>query len=129
MLTDKQEKYVQGLLKGLSQREAYHEAYPKSKKWKDTSVDSKASTLLSNVKVKQRFDQLKGKAMEIVERRGLLDAADVLEKIRNIIVANEEESPQIALKGLELYGKHLKLFTDKVEHSGKIEMPSIKIGK
>ena len=26
-------------------------------------------------------------------------------------------------------GKHLKLFTDKVEHSGEIKMPIIKIGK
>jgi len=34
-----------------------------------------------------------------------------------------------ALKANELLGKHLKLFTDKVEHSGEIAMPSIKITK
>jgi len=34
-----------------------------------------------------------------------------------------------ALKSNELLGKHLKLFTDKVEHSGEIKMPVIKISK
>lgn len=33
------------------------------------------------------------------------------------------------LKGAELLGKHLKLFTDKIEHSGEIGMPDIVIGK
>ena len=32
-------------------------------------------------------------------------------------------------KANELLGKHLKLFTDKVEHSGEIKMPIIKITK
>lgn len=34
-----------------------------------------------------------------------------------------------ALKGNELLGKHLKLFTDKVEHSGEIKLPEIIIKK
>ena len=37
--------------------------------------------------------------------------------------------PSNALKANELLGKHLKLFTDKVEHSGEIKMPSIEIIK
>lgn len=32
------------------------------------------------------------------------------------------------LKGAELLGKHLKLFTDKLEHSGEIGMPPINLG-
>lgn len=32
------------------------------------------------------------------------------------------------LKGAELLGRHLKMFTDKVEHSGEIGMPEIVIG-
>lgn len=34
-----------------------------------------------------------------------------------------------ANKSLENLGKHLKLFTDKVEHSGEIKMPTIVITK
>lgn len=60
-LTAKQEKYVQGLVSGLSQRKAYREAYPSSKKWKDTTVDSKASSLLSDGKVLARYNSLMDK--------------------------------------------------------------------
>lgn len=58
MLTAKQEKYVQELIKGKSQREAYRIAYPNSVNWKDANVDSKASNLLKNDKVKARYNEL-----------------------------------------------------------------------
>lgn len=57
-LTAKQEKYVQGLVAGLSQRQAYKNAYPNSEKWKDNAIDSNASTLLSDTKVSQRYKEL-----------------------------------------------------------------------
>lgn len=57
-LTTKQEKYVQGLVAGLSQRQAYIEAYPSAKKWKEQNVDSKASNLLKSDKVQARYQAL-----------------------------------------------------------------------
>lgn len=42
----------------MSQRQAYREAYPKSEKWKDSSVDCNASKLESNTKVSQRIAEL-----------------------------------------------------------------------
>lgn len=57
-LTAKQEKYVQGLVTGLSQRQAYVEAYPSAKKWKDATVDSNASRLYKNSKVVARYREL-----------------------------------------------------------------------
>ena len=58
MLTSKQEKYVQGLVAGLSQRQAYIQAYPKASDWKENSVDRQASTLLKNPKVLARYNDL-----------------------------------------------------------------------
>ena len=58
MLTPKQEKYVQGLVAGLSQRQAYIQAYPKASDWKENSVDRQASTLLKNPKVLARYNAL-----------------------------------------------------------------------
>ena len=58
MLTSKQEKYVQGLVAGLSQRQAYIQAYPKASDWKENSVDRQASTLLKNPKVLARYNAL-----------------------------------------------------------------------
>lgn len=57
-LTTKQEKYVQELVTGLSQRKAYRRAYPSSVKWKDSTVDSHASRLLATDKVMARYNEL-----------------------------------------------------------------------
>ena len=57
-LTAKQEKYVQGLVAGLSQRQAYYKAYPHSKKWKPETVDNKASALLRKDEVLARYNEL-----------------------------------------------------------------------
>ena len=59
MLTVKQEKYVQELLKGKSQREAYKIAYPSSRKWKDNVVDVRACELLKHSKVSVRYAKLR----------------------------------------------------------------------
>lgn len=50
------EKYVQNLVSGMSQRLAYRDAFPKSKSWKDTTVDSKASELFG--KVVERYNEI-----------------------------------------------------------------------
>ena len=79
MLTTKQERFVQELIKGKSQREAYKIAYPASKTWKkDNAVDSKASQLFNDAKIKQRYEELKKKTEEKVT----YDAAEV----KNIII-------------------------------------------
>lgn len=57
-LTSKQEKYVQGLVAGLSQRKAYRKAYPASEKWTDRTVDSRASELLKESDVLGRHQAL-----------------------------------------------------------------------
>ena len=57
-LTAKEEKYVRGLVTGLSQRKAYREAYPSSKDWKDRTVDSRASELLKKGNVLGRYNEL-----------------------------------------------------------------------
>ena len=52
------EKFVQCLIRGMSQRKAYREAFPASQKWKDTTVDVKASALFSDGKVLVRYSEL-----------------------------------------------------------------------
>lgn len=58
MLTAKEEKFIQRVVAGLSQRKAYREAYPNSVKWKDTTVDVKASALMKKDKVLVRYNEL-----------------------------------------------------------------------
>jgi phage terminase small subunit len=56
-LTPKQEKFVQGLISGLSQREAFKQAYD-CKNMKDTTIDARASKLFKEYKVSTRYDEL-----------------------------------------------------------------------
>lgn len=70
-LTIKQEKFAQGLFAGLSQREAYKQAY-NCEKWTDKSIDEKACALAKDVKVMSRLEELtnelKERNMVTVER-------------------------------------------------------------
>ena len=56
-LTKKKEKFIQALVAGKSQRQAYKEAY-NAAKMKDETIDTRACELLKNSKVKARYDEL-----------------------------------------------------------------------
>lgn len=58
MLTPKQEVFVQGIIKGLSQADAYREAYNCSK-MSDNSIYVNASKLMSDTKIAQRLKELR----------------------------------------------------------------------
>ena len=82
-LTLKQEKFVQELIKGKSQREAYKIAY-NAKNMKDTTIDSHACRLLKNDKVKARYDELRGKVVKRAEEKAIITAEEVLRGIADI---------------------------------------------
>ena len=58
MLTAKQEKFVQGLVSGLSQRQAYIEAGYSTEGKTDEYIDIRASELMKNSKVLVRYQEL-----------------------------------------------------------------------
>jgi len=60
-LTPKQEKYVRGLVSGMSQREAYRSAY-NCARLKPDSMDQLASRLFADLKVRSRYDELVAEA-------------------------------------------------------------------
>ena len=53
-LTSKQEKFIQALVAGKSQRQAYKEAY-NAAKMKDKTIDERASVLFKNDKIKTSY--------------------------------------------------------------------------
>ena len=63
MLTLKQEKFVEELIKGKSQRVAYRAAY-NTKGLSDNGADVAACKLLKTPKVKLRYEELRAKADE-----------------------------------------------------------------
>lgn len=59
MLNVKQEKFIQNIINGMSQRQAYKDAY--NANYSDKSIDEKASTLFNSEKVQERYKELMGK--------------------------------------------------------------------
>lgn len=57
-LTAAQERFVQEWHKTGNKSEAYRNAYPRSKKWKENSLNSAATKLSQTTKVSQRYEEL-----------------------------------------------------------------------
>jgi phage terminase small subunit len=55
------------------------------------------------------------KAMDERSERTAITQDYVLQGIQDVTEATRNEQPAVALKGYELLGKHLKLFTEKLE--------------
>lgn len=61
-LSAQREAFARAIAKGGTQADAYRDAFPGSKKWKDNSVHIAASRLLADAKVALRVDELRSKA-------------------------------------------------------------------
>ena len=73
--------------------------------------------LFAEPAIKAEIDALMAKKGKLL----LLTAANVLEGVMRVTQKAEDVGElSNALKGFELQGKHLKLFTDKTEHSGSV---------
>ena len=83
-LTIKQEIFVNGLIKGKSQREAYKAAYPKSKTWLPKSIDQAASRLFSNSKVQTRYNEIKSRIIKELEQETIIDTKEIIRELQNI---------------------------------------------
>lgn len=57
-LKKQEEDFVAYLVAGLTQRQAYRKAFKRSKKWKDKTVDNKASELFNLREVQGRYREL-----------------------------------------------------------------------
>ena len=58
-LAQNRELYCQARMRGLTQRAAYREAYPNSRKWKDATADQRAYELEKLPEVRARIEELK----------------------------------------------------------------------
>ena len=94
-LTRPQEIFIQELLKGNTQRQAYLKAYPSKKKWKESSLDTAASNLLKHNKVKTRYEQLLNKMREEETKKTMWTREQSIETLRYIIDVNKKDLERI----------------------------------
>ena len=69
-LNIKQEKFIQNIIKGMSQREAYKDAY--NAKYKDEVIDVRACELFNSSKVQVRYKEI----MNQLEDKAIMSAKE-----------------------------------------------------
>ena len=112
------EKFAQGLASGMSQRNAYRAAFPNSKRWKDETVDSKASVLAKNDKVLERLREI----AEQSTTEAVMNATPRKEWLTSIIRSEAEETKD-KLKAVDILNRMEGEYVDKVQLGGQINNP------
>ena len=104
------EKFAQELSKGLSQRKAYRLAFPNSVKWKDETVDPKASALAKSDKVSARVKELQ----ELSTSKAVKTATERKEWLTKIMDDTDEKTEN-RLKACDLLNKMDGEYVQKIE--------------
>lgn len=85
-LNVKQEKFIQNIVKGMSQRQAYKDAY--NAKYSEKSIDEKASTLFNSEKVQERYKEL----LKQLEDKSIMSAKDRMKWLTDVINGNVKDT-------------------------------------
>jgi len=115
---ERHEKYCRELMNGASQRKAYRAAFPNSEKWKDSTVDAKASALAKSDKVLARLQELQEEATSKAVKTAT-ERKEWLSKVMD----NDEEEMQHRLKACDMLNKMDGSYTDKVQINGNVNNP------
>lgn len=128
-LTLKQEKFVQNLIKGMSQREAYKNSYD-AKKMKDETIDTRACELFKNSKIKARYEEL----LKRLEDKAIMSAEERMKWLSKVIKADikvereydneiKEYDPYMSdrLKAMDILNKMDGQYTTKIEGNISVE--------
>ena len=136
-LTPKQQRFVEEYLIDLNATQSAIRAG-----YSEKTANEQGSRLLANVSISEAIAEAQNKRTErteITQDYVLTNIQKVIERcmqvqqVDNCLTQTEDGElaqafmfkEQGALKGLELLGKHLGMFKDKVEHSGKLEIQSL----
>lgn len=109
MLTAKQEKFVQGIIEGMSQADAYRSAYS-CKRMTDKSIWENASRLMNDSKVASRVAELREK----IANESIMTAQQRMEWLTKV-VTSEEESTMDKLRAVDIMNKMQGEYVQKVE--------------
>lgn len=93
MLTVKQEMFVQNLIKGMSQREAYKKAY--NAKYKDEVIDVRACELFNSSKIQVRYKEL----MDQLEDKAIMSAKERMKWLSEVVKNEQKETVYYQVNG------------------------------
>lgn len=123
MLTIKQEKFVQNIVKGMSQREAYKSSY-NAKNMKDDTIDNKACNLFKQDKIRARYEEL----LKKIEDKTIMTAEERQIWLSKVVKGDikitrecddeiKEYEPYMSdrLKAMDILNKMSGEYTQKIE--------------
>ena len=104
----KHEKYVQNLVNGMSQRQAYKDAFQVD--YDNDAIDSNASTLFRQTKVRQRYNEL----IKELEDIAIMSAKERMVYLTNLLLDNEIDT-NAKLKAMDILNKMSGEYITKIE--------------
>ena len=121
-LTDKQEAFVQQVFQGRNYSDAYRAAYD-ADRMTDKTVNEESCRLAATPKVTARLAQLQREREQVQRMQRLTRAEKVIEKLEEIALRDTEDghTDGTQVRAIELLGKTLGLFVDRVETEDKTE--------
>lgn len=123
MLTQKQEAFCVAYIETGNGSEAYRKTY-NAKAMAAKTVNEKASRLLAMGKVRARLDELRKPAAESAQ----ITLTSHLLRLEELSVAAEQAGQYSAAISAEVSrGKAAGLYVEKLEHSGEIKTPELKL--
>ncbi|MBO5908885.1 MAG: terminase, partial [Clostridia bacterium] len=115
---ERHEKFVRGLANGLSQRNTYRAAFPKSVNWKDNTIDARACELAKNSKVLARLEELRAAATSKAVKTAIQRKEWLSE-----VMDNQSEDMQHRLRACDMLNKMEGEYTDKLTVNGNVNNP------
>ena len=119
-LTANQQVFVQNILNGMTQLDAYKDAYD-TRTDNDSTISVNANRLLKNPKISALLGSLTDTFKEKIVRDAVDTRRYVMEQLYSYAAA-ETKPDGTRLKALEMMGRAVGMFTDKVEQ--KVEQIS-----
>lgn len=95
-LTVKQEKFVQNLVNGMSQRQAYKDAFQAD--YDDNAIDVNAFKLFNDAKIKLRYQEL----LEELKETAIMTAIERMIWLSEVVQGKQMEKEVVVLKDGEI---------------------------
>ena len=113
-LTPQQHVFVQGILNGKTQIQAYRDAY-NVRTENDSTIAVSANRLMKNPKISALLGSFEESLKEKIIEDAIRTRRFVMERLHDRVTNAKTES--VELKALELMGKAVGMFTDRVEQT------------
>lgn len=99
-LTPKQERFIQNIVSGMSQRQAYKESY-NAENMADETIDTEACLLFKDQKVSKRYHEL----MEELKNKAIMTATERMIWLTDVVKDNQLDSDNEGYKPADLNTK------------------------